>query len=161
MTEYARSGFDAGALGQSGLKGCLLASNRSRWFNLNNPYAYRDDNLRALGFASYSAYLNSELWAAIRAKVLESQPICFKCAKKKATQVHHRCYDKATMRGENLNSLTALCGACHRRAERPDDFSVTRYDRYKAAGEVMFKRSHPTLRARALRRRASLNGTGR
>lgn len=33
-------------------------------------YVERDEVLKALGFSSYAAYLGSDLWAGIRARVL-------------------------------------------------------------------------------------------
>ena len=130
-----------------------------RWFNLNNPYGYRDDNLRVLGFKSYSEYLRSALWKSIRKRVIDTgPPECAKCLKRKATQVHHRSYDPATLRGDSILSLTKLCGGCHRRAERPKDTTQGRYDRYKSAGEFMLQRRHPTERKMHLRRKKALAG---
>jgi hypothetical protein len=42
------------------------------------------------------------------------------CQDRPATQVHHRAYDPATLRGECLEALSAVCRRCHYRAERPD-----------------------------------------
>jgi hypothetical protein len=106
---------------------------RSRWWNLNNPYGYRDENLLRMGFSSYRAYLKSELWKDIRARVLARAPdgLCEKCKRAPATQVHHRSYDPATLAGTTIDSLTKTCARCHTKAERPDDRGQTRYDRYK------------------------------
>lgn len=88
-----------------------------RWLNLNNPYGYRNDNLRALGFKSYHAYLKSDLWKGIRARVLDrAKGACERC-RRPATQVHHRAYDPATLRGETIDALTAVCSRCHHKAE--------------------------------------------
>lgn len=112
---------------------------------MNDPYRYRDDNLRVLGFESYGAYLRSELWADIRARALAANTTgkCVKCGRKLATQVHHRSYDPATLRGDILGSLSCLCGRCHLRAERPQDMWQSPYDRFKSAGEFMLRRKHP------------------
>lgn len=91
------------------------------WWDHANPYRYRNDNLEAMGFGSFRAYLKSPLWQSIRARVFEAQPLCIACGRKKATQVHHRAYDPKTLRGDCLNSLSAVCARCHRKAERPDE----------------------------------------
>jgi hypothetical protein len=39
------------------------------WWNLNNPYGYRNENLRIMGFKSYRSYLHSDLWKGIRTTV--------------------------------------------------------------------------------------------
>ena len=129
---------------------------KNRWFNLNDPYQYRADNLRHIGFMSYRAYLHSDLWKVIRASVLTAEPQCQKCYVKTATQVHHRSYDLATLRGDDLRSLSALCSRCHRRAERPKDHGQTRYSRFKSAGEFMLQRRHPRERELTLARKPRL-----
>lgn len=130
------------------------------WFNLDNPYAYRDDNLRAMGFKNYRAYLRSDLWASIRMRALLREPagMCDKCREQAATQVHHRSYDPATLRGDSLDSLSRVCRKCHYRAERPNDKGQGRYDRYKSAGDFMVQRTHP--RKRQLARLARLIRSG-
>lgn len=91
------------------------------WWDHANPYRYRNDNLRSLGFKSFRSYLKSPLWQSIRARVFATQPLCIGCGRKKATQVHHRAYDPATLRGDCLHSLSPVCARCHRMAERPDE----------------------------------------
>lgn len=90
------------------------------WWDHANPYWYRNDNLAAMGFPSFRAYLKSALWQSIRQRVFADQPVCIACGRKKATQVHHRAYDPATLRGDCPNSLSPVCARCHRMAERPD-----------------------------------------
>ena len=82
-------------------------SNRVMW-DRNSPYAYRNDNLRALGFKSYAAYLRSPLWKAIRGRVIARDGgKCSRCFQKaRRPQVHHRAYDPAMLRGDNLNALS-------------------------------------------------------
>jgi hypothetical protein len=70
-----------------------------------------------MGFASYGDYLKSDLWLSIRRRVLAEQPRCYAC-KRKAWQVHHRRYDGATLRGEVLSGMVAVCKRCHSAAER-------------------------------------------
>ena len=104
------------------------------WWDLNSPYRYRNDNLERMGFRTFRAYLKSDLWKSIRVRVLEWSPLCQSCFKKKATQVHHRSYDPATLKGDELRSLTALCARCHRLAERPDEKQAA-YDRLQNANK--------------------------
>lgn len=118
-----------------------------RWWDVNNVYRYRNDNLERMGFRSYRAYLKSELWKSIRSRVLGEKPICEACAKRKATQVHHRSYDPATLKGENVNSLSAICSRCHRKGERPFDKLQHSSDRMERAGKVAVKR-HKVAAAR-------------
>jgi len=87
----------------------------------HNVYTYRNDLLAGMGFPSYRAYLASPLWASIRARVLTQTDgtarLCVRC-EKPATQVHHRAYDPATLRGDSMDSLSPVCGRHHRAAER-------------------------------------------
>lgn len=104
-------------------------SNRVMW-DRNSPYVYRNDNLRALGFNSYRAYLRSDLWLAIKRRVLDrDEHRCVRCRWRKKLQVHHRAYDPATLRGDSIDALTTVCNRCHYKAERPTDFTRSRYDR--------------------------------
>ena len=79
-------------------------------------YAERAKALKALGYTSYSDYLQSPLWRFIRAKVLRPETLCV-CCGYKATQVHHARYAKADLDGSCLQHLLPVCFACHRRAE--------------------------------------------
>jgi hypothetical protein len=117
-----------------------------RWTDLNNPYRYRNDNLRQLGFESYRAYLDSPLWKNIRVRVLErAQQTCERCRKNPARQVHHRAYDPTTLRGDSIDALTATCGGCHRHAERTKGHA---YDRLQTANQTFLRarraRQQPT-----------------
>lgn len=94
-------------------------SNRVMW-DCNSPYAYRNENLRRLGFKSYRSYLKSALWATIRARVIDRDKRCVRCQWPKDLQVHHRAYDPATLRGDDINSLSTVCERCHKGAEKPD-----------------------------------------
>jgi len=105
-------------------------------WNLNNPYEYRNNNLRQIGFKSYASYLKSELWLSIRDRVLLAHRMCQSCGKRAATQVHHRAYDIPTLLGETLACLSALCGGCHRKGERPRAKQQDRYDRLQRANAV-------------------------
>lgn len=105
-------------------------------WNINNPYEYRNDNLRRLGFKSYAAYLKSALWRSIRDRVLVRHRMCQSCMKRASTQVHHRAYDLHTLSGADLRCLTALCRPCHKRGERPHLRQQDRHDRLQRANGV-------------------------
>lgn len=115
------------------------------WWNLNNPYEYRNENLKKLGFKNYQSYLRSELWKSIRSRVLQNAKFrCIRC-RKKATQVHHRAYDMATLRGDELSALTAVCDRCHKKAEhtkpeRDDHLGLNGYQRLQRANAMLTRR---------------------
>lgn len=79
-------------------------------------YQERNRLLAAMGFPTYGAYLASELWRGIRARVLRRDGwACRFCPgpKNRATLVHHGSYDGPTLRGEKLSKLYACCKPCH------------------------------------------------
>ena len=80
-------------------------------------YLERATVLRGMGYTSYRAYLDSELWQSVRRKALDRYPICQLCPSREATQVHHQSYDEPTMRGESPFNLLSVCSRCHRRVE--------------------------------------------
>lgn len=112
-----------------------------RWFHLDNPYAYRDDNLQRLGFSSYGRYLKSELWKTIRAAVLERDHHRCQFCGRLAKTAHHRAYDPATLAGECLNALSAICQRCHKRVEEPDNFRRSRWDRLHDSSTAVMKKA--------------------
>lgn len=77
----------------------------------------RDESLKQLRFSSYWKYLQSPMWKAISRRVLERGKFrCLSCGDR-ATQVHHKSYDLATMQGRDFTYLVPLCGVCHEAAE--------------------------------------------
>lgn len=73
----------------------------------------RSHLIRCIGFPSYSIYLESELWASIRRRVIrKAKGRCCSC-EAKASQVHHSEYTESNLRGESLDGLHAMCGDCH------------------------------------------------
>ena len=68
------------------------------------------------GFDTYAAYLASDLWKAIRRRVLKKTPKCQAC-EDRATLVHHRGYYLWVLRGETLTGLIPLCRTCHEHIE--------------------------------------------
>jgi hypothetical protein len=81
-------------------------------------YRKREATLRCLGFSSYAAYLGSELWRGIRARVRERDGGRCRICLGKGCSVHHRSYDSRTMRGEALEKLVWICRRCHDEIER-------------------------------------------
>lgn len=80
-------------------------------------YELRDAALLRNGFPSYKAYLKSDLWKSIRARVLERDShTCFVC-KGRAFQVHHRSYGDVTLRGDKIDKLISVCRGCHLKIE--------------------------------------------
>lgn len=84
----------------------MAGSNRSIW-------TQRSIVLASLGYPDYETYLESDRWALIRGQVLARDRYLCGCGKK-ATQVHHRKYDEATLLGETLDYMVAICAPCHR-----------------------------------------------
>lgn len=126
--------------------------NRGVMWDCNSPYKYRDGNLRALGFKSYRSYLASDLWQSIRARVFDRDKwLCQRCGRKmEHPQAHHRAYDPATLRGDNINAITSVCSRCHVKAEQPKKFR-SGHDRLAEASHLLLKR--PRKRAQRQRRR--------
>lgn len=68
--------------------------------------------LRALGYASYRAYLISPHWRSVRALYWASDlPQQCICGETEALQLHHLTYDR--IGGEALTDLVPLCATCH------------------------------------------------
>jgi hypothetical protein len=65
----------------------------------------------------YWKFLSSRAWRKIRKRILaRDSGVCVICGSD-AKEVHHHDYDKATMCGENDDSLVSLCEDCHRSIE--------------------------------------------
>jgi len=74
----------------------------------------RSEYLKLLGFASYGAYLKSELWNSIRQRVFERDGGKCRLCGKVASQVHHTTYDYETLGGYKLDKMYSSCAGCHR-----------------------------------------------
>lgn len=74
-------------------------------------------SLRSLGFETYRAYLVSELWITIRARVMERDEGTCRVCKRPAKHVHHCSYAKPVLAGEDDSALVSLCFGCHQRLE--------------------------------------------
>lgn len=77
----------------------------------------RAKTLYYLGFASYKAYLRSALWKWIREKVFKQKGRTCALCDRRATQIHHRSYDRLTLKGIILTYLEPICGYCHDKIE--------------------------------------------
>lgn len=77
----------------------------------------RSQSLDALGFKTYRHYLRSALWKKIRAAVLLASGSQCYCCTQSAACIHHKSYDLAVMRGDDLSMLVPLCAACHKAIE--------------------------------------------
>lgn len=82
-------------------------------------YKKRDDILNGMGYTSYAAYLESDLWRRIRSRVLLAGDEC-ECCPEPATQLHHLSYDRPVLLGADVRSLVRICGDCHHRLEFDD-----------------------------------------
>jgi len=70
-----------------------------------------------LGLGSYSDYIKSDLWQAIRARVLAQMGWkCYGCGKD-ASQVHHRKYGPEQLRGTDIRDMVPICSSCHQEIE--------------------------------------------
>ena len=79
-------------------------------------YRHRNHELSLLGFASYDAYLESNLWRRIKRLVLKKNPRCYGCGRR-ASQVHHCSYSRAVLKGKKRSRLLSVCPDCHKAAE--------------------------------------------
>lgn len=79
-------------------------------------YGSRNRTLLAMGYESYHAYLQSDLWKQIRSSVLSKSRVCISCGGR-ACVVHHSRYDENTLRGITLIHLHPVCEPCHSKAE--------------------------------------------
>lgn len=82
-----------------------------------NFYQERDKLLRKMKFSCYGDYLRSDLWLGIRERVMVRDYRHCWCCDAKATEVHHRRYDKATLSGNDLSGMVAICHECHKKVE--------------------------------------------
>lgn len=79
-------------------------------------YKTRNELLVRLGFQNYAAYLQSPVWANIRAKALYSGRRCCRCPRQ-ATELHHSKYTAENLKGESFMGLHPVCRQCHKNAE--------------------------------------------
>lgn len=85
----------------------------------------RDYVLKAHGYRNYHAYLTSDLWASIRAKILLDGAECACGCNRPADQVHHKIYTEANLLGTTLDGLVPLFHECHHEIEFSGKRKVT------------------------------------
>ena len=90
---------------------CVYPQNKE-YSTINLGKKQRNFVLKAYGYKNYAAYLQSELWASIRAKVLKDAMCACGCGQP-ANQVHHKAYTEANLLGKTLRGLVAINHDCH------------------------------------------------
>jgi len=82
-------------------------------------YDRRNQALAEMGFPSYAAYLESELWRKIRLRVLRRD--FFRCrfcgGKPRKVCAHHGDYERDTLEGLRLSGIYTACYRCHEELE--------------------------------------------
>lgn len=87
---------------------------RARYKLLSVALNERQDALDKLGFDDYGSYLRSALWSAIRRRVyVRADGRCEACGEQPPENIHHWSYSVATLQGEQLKHLEAVCKPCH------------------------------------------------
>ncbi len=90
-------------------------------------YKSRNENLKTLGFVSYSAYLASPLWASVRDLVTEQRGTrCVKCREPMAC-LHHQRYSLGDLTGDDLSHIHPICNRCHKKVEFFSDGTKARF----------------------------------
>lgn len=80
-------------------------------------YADRDRILHDMGYPSYGAYMEGDVWEDVRHRGWEAHGRrCVGC-QRGAFALHHVKYDRATLEGSSLDGLAPLCRSCHYRVE--------------------------------------------
>jgi hypothetical protein len=102
---------------------CVYPQNEE-YSRINLGKKQRNFVLKAYGFKNYAAYLQSELWASIRAKALQGATCACGCGQP-ANQVHHKAYTEANLIGETLSGLVAINHDCHYRIEFAEERKVS------------------------------------
>jgi hypothetical protein len=83
--------------------------------SMQSIYTHRNERIRKEGLAeNYKAYLETDLWATIRARVLKRDGGLCRICGGTATQCHHTNYGTAVLTGRSLVALFAICRSCHK-----------------------------------------------
>jgi 5-methylcytosine-specific restriction endonuclease McrA len=110
------------------------------WFE----YKIRAESLTKLGFSSYQAYLNSDLWNGIRNAIMDRDSRTCGICRQTANHVHHFSYTRPVLLGLELDQLVSLCAQCHRRLE----FTINGYKRTPTETRIQFDRRRKRVKAR-------------
>lgn len=80
----------------------------------HKSYARRNRHLKKAGYQSYTEYLQSAEWKAVRKKVLtEKGSTCSFCGTLQNIQIHHLQYSKKGFIKQATNNLIPICDRCH------------------------------------------------
>lgn len=80
-------------------------------------HATLEQTAREAGYASYTAYLESDHWKGLRSSLLSAK--CFACDRSKPRRLlhlHHATYER--LGSERPADLVTLCDTCHARTHR-------------------------------------------
>ena len=72
----------------------------------------------------YLEYLRTEHWRELRARLLQSRPVCERCGRNEASECHHLNY--RNLLDVTPRDLLALCRDCHKAIHIAIDFCVIR-----------------------------------
>lgn len=108
---------------------------------MGETYRARDENLLALGFASYASYLAGELWRSIRKHVMIRDRRSCRCCRARANHVHHDSYAVEVLKGKSSDRLYAVCKACHEKLEFRPDGTKRSFEEVRQALRSMLGRS--------------------
>jgi hypothetical protein len=82
-----------------------------------STYQSRDDILLRLGFVSYKAYLDSDLWRSIRERAFRVHGHACKMCGEPTHILHHKNYEWEVLSGKTVKGLVPLCKSCHYKIE--------------------------------------------
>lgn len=105
-----------------------------KWIKIANAYKKRNAVLREMGYASYKAYLASDLWKRIRERILSRDDHRCRVCNATATEVHHQKYTRIVLEGGYLLALYSLCRRCHENIEFKGGEKVKKL--HKVAGRL-------------------------
>lgn len=77
-------------------------------------YEFMQNNLKSMGFKSYSEFLLSEWWhVKLNAIYFAKGKICELCGSTRKLTIHHKTYEH--LGNEPLKDILVLCKNCHMR----------------------------------------------
>lgn len=118
---------------------CVYPQNKE-YSTINLGTKQRNFVLKAYGFKNYATYLQSGVWASIRAKVLQGATCACGCGQP-ANQVHHKAYTEANLMGATSRGLVAINHGCHYEIE----FSEERKVNLGGANHVLKERQYASV----------------
>ena len=105
----------------------------------HKSYETRNMILKDLGFADYPAYLESDLWKDIRARVAKRDDyVCQLCKTSRGTQCHHVGYTVRSLNGEDTSSIMCVCRPCHMSIENcANGFKLGALESFQKSIEIL------------------------